>query len=152
MKRNLPHTIITSDIAKAEFLSLQGINNVVVERHLSLEIRQDKIYQVIKDADIIITTASTAWIVAPMLIPESTLLKLKNGTILVDLAVAEGGNVFGSRHDATVTLKNNVKIINVSGYPKELPIESSRSWSIASSYFLHLLLTSQDALIKLKYC
>ncbi|KTD63569.1 NAD(P) transhydrogenase subunit alpha [Legionella santicrucis] len=152
VKRNIPHTMITSDVSKSKFFSLQGIHNVVVERHLSLKMRQDKIYQVIKDADIVITAASTAWIAAPMLIPESTLLKLKNGTIIVDLAVSDGGNVFGSRHDATVTLKNNVKIINVSGYPKELPIESSRSWSIASSYFLHLLLTSQDTLIKLKYC
>lgn len=151
MKHNIPHTIITSDVSKSAFLNLQGINNVVVERHLSLKTRQDKIYQVIKDADIVITAASTAWIAAPMLIPESTLLKLKNGTIIVDLAVSDGGNVFGSKHDATVTLANNVKIINVSGYPKELPIESSRAWSSASSYFLRLLLTSQDTLIKLKY-
>ncbi|WP_058463770.1 alanine dehydrogenase [Legionella cincinnatiensis] len=152
IKRNIPHTMITSDVSKSQFLSLQGVHNVVVERHLSLAMRQDKIYQVIKDADIVITAASTAWIAAPLLIPESTLLKLKNGTIIVDLAVSDGGNVFGSRHDATVTLANNVKIINVSGYPKELPIESSRSWSVASSYFLHLLLTSKDTLMKLKYC
>ncbi|KTD11693.1 NAD(P) transhydrogenase subunit alpha [Legionella gratiana] len=152
MKRNLPHTVITSDRYKSKLLSLQGIHNVVVERHLSLKKRQDRIYQVIKDTDIVIAAASTAWIAAPMLIPESTLLKLKSGTTLVDLAVSDGSNVFGSQHDATVTLSNNVKIINVSGYPKELPVESSRAWSIACCYFLHLLLTSHDTLIKLKYC
>lgn len=152
MKRNLAHTVITSDVSKEKLLSLQGIHNVLVERTLPLKMRQDKIYQVIKNADIVITAASTAWVPAPLLIPERTLLKLKSGTIIVDLAVSDGSNVFGSKHDAIVTLSNNVKIINVSGYPKELPVESSRAWSSASYYFLHLLLTSPDTLIKLKYC
>ena len=152
IKRNIPHTVITSDVSKSQFLSSQGIHNVVIERTLPLKMRQDNIYQAIKNADIVITAASTAWVVAPILIPEVTLLKVKSGTVIVDLAVSDGGNVFGSRHDATVTLLNNVKIINVSGYPKELPVESSQSWSVASYYFLHLLLTSEDTLIKLKYC
>lgn len=152
MKRNIPHTVITSNLSKSKLLSLQGINNVVIERNLPLKLRQDKVYQAIKDADIVITAASTAWAAAPILIPELTLLKLKSGTVIVDLAVSDGSNVFGSKHDETVTLANNVKIINVSGYPKELPVESSQAWSIASYYFLHLLLTSHDSLIKLRYC
>jgi NAD/NADP transhydrogenase alpha subunit len=149
IKRNIPHTMITSDVSKSKFFNAQGIHNVVIERNLPLKMRQEKIYQCIKDADIVLTTASTAWQTAPILIPKSTLLKLKSGTVIVDLALSEGGNVFGSKHDETVTLSNKVKIINVSGYPKELPIESSKSWSTACYYFLHLLLTSPDTLIKL---
>lgn len=146
IRLNIPHTVITSDLSKSNRLKSRGVHSEVIDRDLPLEIRQDKIYQVIKNADIIITTASVAWVIAPILIPESTLKKLKWGTVIVDLAVSDGGNVFGSRHDEIITLSNNVKIINVSGYPKKVPIEASRFLSSASCYFLHLLLTSHETL------
>lgn len=146
IRLNLPYNVITSDLSKYNRLKSRGVHSEVINRDLPLEVRQDKIYQVIKDADIIITTASVAWVRAPLLIPESTLKKLKRGTVIVDLAASDGGNVFGSRHDAIITLSNDVKIINVSGYPKEVPMEASRFLSSASCYFLHLLLTSPESL------
>lgn len=146
IRLNLAHTIITSDRSKSKHLLSQGIHSEVIERDLPLEVRQDKIYQVVKDSDIIITTASVAWTTAPLLISESTLYKLKRGTVLVDLATSDGGNVFGSKHDEIITLSNDVKIINVSGYPKKAPIEASHFLSRANCYFLHLLLTSYEAL------
>ena len=66
------------------------------------------------------------------------------------MALSEGGNVFGSKSDEIVTLSNNVKIINVSGYPKEAPIESSLLLSKARCYFLHLLLADPDTLLRQK--
>lgn len=146
IRLNIPHIVITSDLSKSYRFRSRGVHSEVINRDLPLEVRQDKIYQVIKASDIIITTASVAWIIAPILIPESTLKKLKGGTVIVDLAASDGGNVFGSKHDEIITLPNNVKIINVSGYPKEVPIEASRFLSNASCYFLHLLLTSHETL------
>lgn len=140
IRRNLPHNIITSNLSKLKHLLSQGIPSEVVERPLSLVLRQNRIYQAIKDSDIIITTASVAWTQAPLLIPESTLNKLKRGTVIVDLATSDGGNVFGSKHDEIITRANNVKIINVSGYPKKAPVEASQLLSHANCYFLNLLL------------
>ncbi|KTD57618.1 hypothetical protein [Legionella shakespearei] len=149
IRLNLPHTIITSNLSKSKQLLSQGISSKVVERHLPLDLRQDKIYLAIKDSDIVITTASGAWTQAPLLIPEPTLNKLKGGTVIVDLATSDGGNVFGSKHDEIITRANNVKIINVSGYPKKAPIEASELLSRANCYFLNLLLRPESSLIQM---
>ncbi len=146
VRLNIQHTFITSDLSKAELLRSQGICSAVIGRDLPLEVRQEKVYQVIKNADIIITTASSAWVTAPLLIPEATLKKLKRGTTIIDLATSDGGNVFGSKHDEIITLSNGVKVVNVSGYPKQMPVEASRFLSKANSYFLNLLVTSHDTL------
>lgn len=150
VKQGLPHTIITSKPSKAQDFLSQGIPSEVVERHLPLERRQEKIYQIIKNSEVIITTASMAWDLAPLLIPKSTLKKLKQGTVIIDLATSDGGNVFGSKHDKTITFANQVKVINVSGYPKKLPVEASKFLSKAYYHFLHLLLTSHKTLMSFK--
>ncbi len=133
--------VITGDKKKAKEIKTDGYSSVLLNCLLSLSLKQAAIAKILLGADLVIASASSSGAIAPLLIPNSTLLLLKANTCIVDLAASEGGNVEGSVHDGVITLANNVRIINVSGYPKELPSEASKAWSKACYYFLSLLLT-----------
>ena len=96
--------------------------------------------QIVKNAlltaDVVITSARKANQLAPLLIPKTTLQLMQAGSVLVDMALSEGGNVEGSKHDTTLTLGNNVIVTNVSGCPKIMPHESSILWSAATMLFI----------------
>ena len=65
---------------------------------------------------------------------------MNKGSVIVDMALSEGGNVEGSEHDKTLILGNGIIVTNTSGYPKALPHDASRLWSAASLLFIHKLL------------
>ena len=71
---------------------------------------------------------------APLLIPTATLLAMKPGAVVVDLALTEGGNVEGAQHDQTLIV-GSVQVCNVSGYPKAEPNKASQLWSDATLRF-----------------
>ena len=73
----------------------------------------------------------------------STLNKMQQGSVVIDMAIAEGGNVENSEHDKTLILGNNVIVSNTSGYPKVKPHQSSILWSQATLLFIELLLSDK---------
>jgi NAD(P) transhydrogenase subunit alpha len=78
---------------------------------------------------IVITAARTPGKKAPLLIDEESLSLLPSKAVVVDLAISNGGNVIGSKHDQIINVANDVSIINVSGYPKTEPRSSSEVYS-----------------------
>lgn len=93
-------------------------------------------------ADIVIATARRAKEKAPLLITKETLNNMQPGTVVVDLARTEGGNVEGSENDKTLTLGNNVIVTNQTGYPKLDPSNASKLFSgslvkLVESLFKH---------------
>jgi H+-translocating NAD(P) transhydrogenase subunit alpha len=74
--------------------------------------------------DIVITTALIPGRAAPRLISDAQIKSMKPGSVIFDLAVAQGGNVEGSKPDAVVE-KHGVKIIGYSNTPAHLPADSS---------------------------
>src|SRR5690606_39027238 len=64
-----------------------------------------------KDVDIIITTALIPGKPAPRLITGEMVATMKAGSVIVDMAAANGGNVEGSVPDELVVTENGVKII-----------------------------------------
>jgi len=146
VKRKLDCTVITSQQQKADLITFKGGNAVYLSRETPLNARQENIRKIIKDADIVITAASSNGVIAPILIPNESLSEMKPKSIIIDLAVPEGGNVEGSRPDATLILGNNVYVKNISGYPKKNPVESSFEWSKASYYFINLLVKTPELL------
>lgn len=146
IRRKLSCTVITSKYDKAELIKSQGGRAIYLSSFLPLDDRQERIKRIIKDADVVITTASSNGILAPILIPNKTLLEMKPHTVIVDLSVPEGGNVEGSKSDTNLILGNSVYVKNVSGYPKAMPIEASIEWSKASYYFINLLLETPELL------
>jgi H+-translocating NAD(P) transhydrogenase subunit alpha len=74
--------------------------------------------------DIVITTALIPGRAAPRLVSDAQIKSMKPGSVIFDLAVAQGGNVEGSKPD-TVVEKHGVKIIGYSNTPAHLPADSS---------------------------
>ena len=64
-------------------------------------------------SDIVITTAQIFGRPAPKIIDESTIKKMKPGSVVLDMAVETGGNVEGSIVDEVVNV-NGVKVVGVS--------------------------------------
>ena len=74
--------------------------------------------------DIVITTALIPGRAAPRLISDAQIASMKPGSVIFDLAVAQGGNVEGSVADRTVE-KHGVKIIGFANTPATLPADAS---------------------------
>jgi NAD(P) transhydrogenase subunit alpha len=74
--------------------------------------------------DIVITTALIPGRAAPRLISDAQIASMKPGSVIFDLAVAQGGNVEGSVPDEVV-VKHGVKILGYSNTPAKLPADAS---------------------------
>ena len=74
--------------------------------------------------DIVITTALIPGRAAPRLITDAQVASMKPGSVIVDLAVSQGGNVEGSVPDEVV-VRHGVKILGWSNTPALLAADAS---------------------------
>lgn len=151
IKLKLQVTTIVENSIKAQELQNMGVSTCIIDRKQPLQIQQQVIASLISNADIVITAARKSGQKAPLLIPKSSLDIMKPNSVVVDLAISEGGNVYGSKHDETIRTNNSVLITNVSGYPKIMPNKASILWSKASLNFI-LLLAQETNVIPLEPC
>ena len=79
----------------------------------------------LSNADIVITTAQIPGRQAPRLVHQSTIAKMKAGSVLIDMAAGTGGNVEGSVPDETITTSNGVRIVGAANIPSQLAAQSS---------------------------
>lgn len=86
-----------------------------------------------KDVDIIITTALIPGRKAPVLVNQEMLNLMKPGSVCVDLAAANGGNVAQTKADEIVTTENGVKIVGYTDLPSRLAATASNLVSIFMS-------------------
>ena len=78
------------------------------------------------DVDIIITTALIPGRAAPRLITAADVASMKRGSVIVDMAAAQGGNVEGSVADEVVVTENGVTIIGYTDLAGRLPAQASQ--------------------------
>jgi H+-translocating NAD(P) transhydrogenase subunit alpha len=78
--------------------------------------------------DIVITTALIPGRAAPRLVSDAQIASMKPGSVIFDLAVAQGGNVEGSVADQ-VTVKHGVKIMGYANTPTHLAADTSALFS-----------------------
>ena len=86
------------------------------------------------DVDIIITTALIPGRKAPILVNQAMLSVMDPGSVVVDLAAANGGNAEQTKPDEIVTTSNGVKIIGYTDLPSRLAATAS---NLVSSSPLH---------------
>ncbi|MCW9034767.1 MAG: Re/Si-specific NAD(P)(+) transhydrogenase subunit alpha [Rhodospirillales bacterium] len=79
-----------------------------------------------KKQDIVITTALIPGRPAPVLVTEEMVASMKAGSIIVDLAVAAGGNCPLSELEKIVETKNGVKILGYANLPSRLASDASK--------------------------
>eukprot|EP01138_Halocafeteria_seosinensis_P007752 gb/GECG01007920.1/.p1 GENE.gb/GECG01007920.1/~~gb/GECG01007920.1/.p1 ORF type:complete len:350 (+),score=38.89 gb/GECG01007920.1/:1-1050(+) len=125
--------------SQKEIIESQGGLPIYFPKDQQLESMVEQVREQIHDADVVIAAARSPGEKAPILISEDTLNTLQPGTIVVDLTIAEGGNVAGSAHDKIITRENDVQVVNISGYPKVAPLEASEHWSRGSCAFIRTL-------------
>jgi H+-translocating NAD(P) transhydrogenase subunit alpha len=91
-----------------------------------------------KAADIVITTALIPGRPAPLLVTEDTVRGMKPGSVVVDLAIKQGGNCAFSRADEVV-VQNGVKIVAPSSLPSTMAADASALYARNLLHFVNLL-------------
>lgn len=89
-----------------------------------------------KEVDIIITTALIPGRKAPVLVNKEMLDVMKSGSVLVDLAAENGGNVEGTVKNEIVTTENGVKIVGYTDLPSRLAATASNLFGNNVAKFL----------------
>ncbi|MFN9804897.1 MAG: NAD(P) transhydrogenase subunit alpha [Betaproteobacteria bacterium] len=95
-------------------------------------------------ADIVITTALIPGRKAPVLVTEEMVRSMKPGSVVLDMAVEQGGNCALSELGKTVT-KHNVQIIGVPNLPATVPVDSSALYARNVLDFLKLVFDKEGA-------
>jgi NAD(P) transhydrogenase alpha subunit len=98
----------------------------------------------VPEVDIVITTALIPGRPAPRLITEEMVASMKSGSVIVDMAAAQGGNVAGSVADEIVVTDNGVSIIGYTDLPGRLPAQASQLYGTNLVNLMKLLTPGKD--------
>lgn len=93
-----------------------------------LQKQKEAVNKSLAQADLVITTALVAGKKAPVLITEDQVKLMKLGSVIVDMAVEQGGNCAISELDRTV-VKHGVSIIGQSNLPSTLAQNASELYA-----------------------
>ncbi len=98
--------------------------------------QQEAQAKVCERSNIVVTTAKVFGRKAPRLITKDMLDRMMPGSIVVDMAVAGGGNVEGSKLGETVITDNGVIIMSGDMLERQVPYDASKMFSGNISAFL----------------
>ena len=104
-----------------------------------------------REVDIIITTALIPGKPAPRLISAAMVATMKAGSVIVDMAAANGGNCELSRPDELVVSDNGVRIIGYTDLPGRLPTQSSQLYGTNIVNLMKLLTPGKDGQVVLDF-
>ena len=99
--------------------------------------------ETVKKQDIVITTALIPGRKAPVLVSEAMVATMKHGSVIIDLAVTQGGNCPLSRADEVVDV-NGVKIVSYSNMPSRVPVDASALYAKNILNFVGLLIDKES--------
>jgi NAD(P) transhydrogenase subunit alpha len=102
----------------------------------------------IKQADIVITTALIPGRPAPVLVTEDMVKSMKPGSVIVDMAVEQGGNCPLSELDKTV-VKHGVSLIGIANIPALVAADASALYARNLLNFLGLMLDAKTGEFKI---
>lgn len=118
----------------------EGMGGYAKEMSADYQKRQQaKLEEVMRQQDIVITTAQIPGKPAPVLVSEKMLKSMKPGSVIVDLAVESGGNCAASVA-GKVVVKHGVKILGYPNFPSRIPFDASQVYARNVFNFLKLLL------------
>ncbi|MFN9623387.1 MAG: NAD(P) transhydrogenase subunit alpha [Cyanobacteriota bacterium] len=96
-------------------------------------------------ADMVICTAQVPGRPAPRLLSEEMLDRLRPGSVVVDLAVAQGGNCAGTIPGQTV-IRSGVRLIGADALPSSVPNHASALYARNVSALMEHLVHEQEGL------
>ena len=104
----------------------------------------------LKKQDMVICTALIPGRPAPVLVSEEMLRGMKNGSVLVDLAVAQGGNCPLSEADQVVQ-KHGVTLVGYTNLPARIPGDASALYAKNLQNFLGLITDKKGPVLALNW-
>lgn len=107
--------------------------------------QQQKITESIIKSDIVITTAQIPGKKAPILVTEEMLNNMRNGSVIIDLAAATGGNTPFTKNNETVVF-NDVRIVGNSNLQATMPSDASKLYGKNIVNFLQLIIDKEGRL------
>ena len=113
------------------------------------EKEKEAIHQQVKNSDIIISTAQIPGKKAPLLISEEMVKDMKPGSVIVDLAVEQGGNCALSEMGKVVN-RYGVTIIGKVNLPSLVPVHASQLYSRNLINLLFHLFPKKDSTLDLE--
>ncbi|QEC51339.1 NAD(P) transhydrogenase subunit alpha [Anseongella ginsenosidimutans] len=128
-----------------KFLVVDSAEGIKTEGGYAREVSEDflrkqkeLVEKHIAQADLVITTAQVFGRKAPVLITEDMVRLMKPGSVIVDMAVEQGGNCSLSEAGKTV-VNHGVKIVGQTNLPSLLPVNASELFAKnISTLLLHL--------------
>ncbi len=90
--------------------------------------QQEAMEKACANADLVITTAKLFGKKAPILVTDKMIAKMRNGSVIVDLAAGTGGNVEGTQLDATVEI-HGVKVVGIDNLAGLVPTDASAMYA-----------------------
>jgi len=134
-----------------EFLAVQSVEAEVSASGYAKEMSQDynalaaRLYaSQAPEVDIIVTTALIPGRPAPKLITAEMVASMRSGSVIVDMAAAQGGNVEGTRAGEVVHTENGVTIIGYTDLAGRLPAQSSQLYGTNLVNLMKLLTPGKD--------
>jgi NAD(P) transhydrogenase subunit alpha len=110
--------------------------------------QSELVHERAKAADIVITTALIPGRPAPVLLKEETVRAMKPGSVVVDMAIEQGGNCPLTERDRIV-VKHGVKFIGISNLPALVAADASALYARNLLNFLNLLVDPKSGEFKL---
>ncbi|AOT04269.1 Re/Si-specific NAD(P)(+) transhydrogenase subunit alpha [Arthrobacter sp. U41] len=104
-----------------------------------------------RDVDIIITTALIPGRPAPKLLTAEDVAGMKPGSVIVDMAAGQGGNVEGSVAGERVVTDNGVVILGYTDLPARLPAQASQLYGTNMLNLLKLLTKDKDGQLRIDF-
>jgi NAD(P) transhydrogenase subunit alpha len=108
--------------------------------------QQELIQQRAIASDVVITTAQIPGKKAPVLILKGTVMAMKPGSVIVDLAASTGGNCELTENGKTITV-NGVNIIGKSDYPSDMSSDASKMFGSNIINLLKILIDKEGNLV-----
>ena len=116
-----------------------------VEQTEEFKLKQQELIQKhARLSDVVIATAQIPGRKAPVLILKETVLAMKPGSVIVDLAACSGGNCELTQNDKIVNV-NGVTIIGKSDFPSDMPTDSSKMFGSNIVNLLKLMIGKDGA-------
>jgi NAD(P) transhydrogenase subunit alpha len=112
--------------------------------------QQQLLTEKLKTADILITTANIPGRKSPTLVTEEAVKGMRHGSVIVDMAAANGGNCPLTVADQVV-IQHGVNLVGITNYPALVPFDSSQFFANNLVNLLTLFVTKKEQGISLNY-
>ena len=103
------------------------------------------------DVDIVITTALIPGRPAPKLLTAEHVASMKSGSVIVDMAATQGGNVAGTVAGETIVTPNGVTIIGYTDLSRRLPTQASQLYGTNLVNLMKLLTPGKDGQLTIDF-